>query len=397
MANHQKYKNILEKLKSWGKLDDFLKTYGRGTISESKINEVYQKAKINNEEAEFLEALERILKKPLQKHLKTYTAPRTQKRNKKIIWILGIILLMGGLSWGAYAYLDSKNRIPGKVYEYHYALPNKLYLRDPKAKDVLLDSFTFGQRVKIKGIDTRTGFATVISNPKDFFGSKTGDASSFYLVSEEEFLIYNSLLSRGELDNISIDGSWMRKALISYYKSRGYIGGNFSEADLNRFGKTQDSLERWNFEGVQSSENKKGIFFKERLSTGEYDRSYRSVWRFGREIGITANINRTIDQFAAFILKNVDTGLQRIVIFEFDADQNGTVIHEQDLPEGKGDYVLKLIYKGFNHYKGFRKHVASHLGIACRSKNIAESEVLLFSWDLGAGEIIQTSHRIRAK
>ncbi|MEO1033822.1 MAG: hypothetical protein AAFX55_20740 [Bacteroidota bacterium] len=372
-----KYDDLLKDIEKEVPLKEFAKTYAKGKVSERALEDALKKAEFNGEKAAFLEALERIVKTPLRKHLNTYKKPRIDKLKKRLVNALIILVITAGICWGAYAFLDSRNSIPWNTYEYSYVLPGKLYLRDISNKAEKIDSFPFGHKLKVLELDKRTSTAKVTEDYDAFFNAKSGHVNSFYLVNEEELLIYRSLLSRGEADNLSIPESWMRKALIGYYKNRNYIGSNFIEDDIERFGKEKDTMSIWDFEGVVSKDNSDGLIFEEKLSTGTYERIYKRAFPFGPKITISADVNRTISQYAAFILRQVLTGSQRLVLFEFDASQNAKLIDEIDLPLDYDDYVLKPIPKGFEDYYPFERYVEDHWGIACRSQDPKESEVLL--------------------
>ncbi len=387
MANLSKYEKLLEQLQQREAFEAFVLAYnkyaGSKGIPASTLNRALLEATNNGQEPQLLEALERKLGISIEKRYRVFIAPERTKAAKRMLkWAMLSIAIMGLLGFTYYG-LNSVGKVPWKKYEYHYVLPKTLYLRAEEADKNFIDTLHYAQKVALDQIDTVSNYVTIKTSPNSLFNSKKGKVHGFYIVSEEDMVLYQSMLKRGEKDNLTINQSWMRRALIDYFKEKNYIGSNMSTTDVERYHEGKDSLQRWSFSGNLSSAKDEGVMLYEQLRKwSKYVvQHYKSAVRFGEKVVIKANADQPIEQFAAYVLKNEETNQQRLVIFEFDEEQRGSAVLGYDFPETETDFVIKVVRKGSREVRSFRPYVKEFDAIVCRSKNANNDQARLFYWN----------------
>lgn len=143
---------------------------------------------------------------------------------------------------------------------------------------------------------------------------KKGYIASQYIISEYDFLLLNGVFGDIESKNI-ISESRYRRAILNYYKQKGYVGHSDNNWHTN---------DEWVIYCYSEYSNTNNVY-----------------------VGHIIPKSSKYPEFAV-IIKNSSTQQRKLLIFSFDDNETPYLIHEESAPES--GTIKKITYWMYNNY-----------------------------------------------
>lgn len=233
--------------------------------------------------------------------------PTPQKRGGGAWLIVGVLLLLicGVGGWWYYDNIYLPEKIDREAPR-SYPIVN-VNLRSSKMAGSdynKLTSVPYGGELITYNMDDE--WAEVKYVMPDGTKSKKGYVSSPYLLSKKDLYILNSMFGDRESREI-LETAKVRRALLDYYKEKGYIGKLASEL-MQEIGVSADSSSQWQVFFPHGANKPNEVVFKRLI-----------------------NPNSKFTDMA-LIIKNINTGNRKLLYFYFDDDETPHLAGEMDAP-----------------------------------------------------------------
>lgn len=232
-----------------------------------------------------------------------------KKGNSWIVVVVLLLLLCGAGGWWYYDNIYIPEKIDREAPR-TYPIVN-LNLRSSKMSGSdynKLTSVPYGGELITYSMDGE--WAEVKYVKPDGSEATKGYAAAPYLVDKKDFYLLNSIFGDNDAREI-LATSKVRRALLDYYKEKGYVGRLSSEL-MNEVGLSAGSDSQWQVFFPHGDKKPNEVVFK---------RLVRSDSKFTD---------------MALIIKNINTGDRKLLYFYFDDDETPHFLGEMDAPrEGK--------------------------------------------------------------